>query len=258
MSYKITCYFNDPNITTTQIDIVWGESYTRGYNAATLEVYADMPVTFTATSTTGNVTWVYRVGSISSAAQEISTNPFTYEGEQDIWIRATSSGGGGGGGSWTSSSIGSYTVTTSGRIVDFNGLGGTTTQYAAITFSDNGTATFTGARDVYFYLSTDTSFNTSNGKPNNQVATDESYAGFSYTVSKNTTYYLWARVADPNYMVGTYTEITLMSGSVTTGSGFYIYTSSGWKKATPYIYSGGTWVKCKPCIYTSSGWIRGK
>lgn len=40
----------------------------------------------------------------------------------------------------------------------------------------------------------------------------------------------------------------------TTSSNTWIYTSSGWKLATPYIYTSSGWKEAQSYIYTSSGW----
>lgn len=40
----------------------------------------------------------------------------------------------------------------------------------------------------------------------------------------------------------------------TTSSNTWIYTSSGWKLATPYIYTSSGWKEAQVYVYTSSGW----
>jgi len=42
--------------------------------------------------------------------------------------------------------------------------------------------------------------------------------------------------------------------ATTTSSNTWIYTSAGWKLATPYVYTSSGWKEAQAYIYTSSGW----
>ena len=95
-SYVINCYFNDPNISGTQIYLSsTGVSYYGYYNnPPSVELYTSGFTMFTAEpgpfSYFGR--WVYRLGSPTAPQQFSYENPFVYQGESgDIYIRAESS-----------------------------------------------------------------------------------------------------------------------------------------------------------------------
>ena len=84
-----------------------------------------------------------------------------------------------------------------------------------------------------------------------------------YSVSYGTTYYYYnagsgwvkdkptAALYNQVWGISTDTSITLSNGSV------WVYTSSGWKLATPWIYTSSGWKEATAYIYTSSGWKEG-
>lgn len=116
----------------------------------------------------------------------------------------------------------------------------------------------TSSSDVIAYWGTSSNgIDTSTGVPNayNNVwdddGSDRNFNSGEITVAANTTYYLWVRC----YRNDTTAQITIYITAPTADTGkVWIYTSSGWKQATPYIYNGSSWVKAKAYIYTSSGW----
>ncbi len=92
MSYKITCYFNNENIASTDIYGANGfYEYTGYYGDTYISVGGfDGSSTFTANPESGCefTRWVYRLGSTSGTVKYSYSNPFTYTGTQDIYIRA--------------------------------------------------------------------------------------------------------------------------------------------------------------------------
>lgn len=116
----------------------------------------------------------------------------------------------------------------------------------------------TSSSDVIAYWGTSSNgIDTSTGVPNayNNVwdddGSDRNFNSGEITVAANTTYYLWVRC----YRNDTTAQIIIYITATTADTGkVWIYTSSGWKQATPYIYNGSSWVKAKAYIYTSSGW----
>lgn len=92
MSYKVTLYFNNEYIESTDFEASGGWYYYTGYYGDDfLEVggFSDSTV-FTANPTSdGEFTrWVYRLGSVSGTVKYSYSNPFIYTGTQDIYIRA--------------------------------------------------------------------------------------------------------------------------------------------------------------------------
>lgn len=100
MSYTITCYCNDETIKTTSVYIASaGITRTGTYGSSSLGDYEEFSVSglidswsakFTATPAPGCsfYRWVYRIGSTSATLQHSYSNPFTYTGGKNIYIRA--------------------------------------------------------------------------------------------------------------------------------------------------------------------------
>ena len=92
MSYKVTCYFNNEYIDSTNVYYSGGfYEYTGYYGEDFLEIGGfTESTTFTAyPSSDGEFTrWVYRLGSVSGTVKYSYANPFTYTGSEDIYIRA--------------------------------------------------------------------------------------------------------------------------------------------------------------------------
>ncbi len=85
-----------------------------------------------------------------------------------------------------------------------------------------------------------------------QSLSDWQSTGHTFTgLSSGTNYSISMYIATPDYLI----DSTSYSTDEDT-KGWYVYTSSGWKKATPYIYNGSKWVQCTPYLY-SGGWITG-
>lgn len=90
MSYAVTVYFNDETIESTDIYTSYF-SHTGYYDD---DYYSTSGLTFSVKFTANpasdcNFTrWVYRLGSTSGTVQYSYSNPFTYSGDQDIYIRA--------------------------------------------------------------------------------------------------------------------------------------------------------------------------
>jgi len=203
MSFSFTCYGNDETIASTDI-YVYGisQSYTVD-NGDTLSLSGfSYSIRFTANPASGcNFTrWVYRLGSTSGTVQYSYSNPFTYSGTQDIYIRAEGeeeyvepSD------SWELSSynLGSISALKSTSI----SLSSYTLYRYKVSFANSGTAKFytegTSA-DTYGFLSTSTGWDSENGTPSSPLKEDDDTNGapnffISYNVTAGTTYYIWVR-----------------------------------------------------------------
>ena len=203
MSFSFTCYGNDETIASTSI-YVYGisQSYTV-YNGDTLSLSGfSYSIRFTANPASGcNFTrWVYRLGSTSGTVQYSYSNPFTYSGDQDIYIRAEGeeeyvepSD------SWelSSSTIGSISALKSISI----SLSSYTLYRYKVSFANSGTAKFytegTSA-DTYGFLSTSTGWDSEDGAPTSPLKEDDDTNGapnffISYNVTAGTNYYIWVR-----------------------------------------------------------------
>ena len=202
MSFSFTCYGNDETIASTSI-YVYGisQSYTV-YNGDTLSLSGfSYSIRFTANPASGcNFTrWVYRLGSTSGTVQYSYSNPFTYSGDQDIYIRAEGeeeyvepSD------SWelSSSTIGSISALKSISI----SLSSYTLYRYKVSFANSGTAKFytegTSA-DTYGFLSTSTGWDSEDGAPTSPLKEDDTNGApnffISYNVTAGTNYYIWVR-----------------------------------------------------------------
>lgn len=85
-------------------------------------------------------------------------------------------------------------------------------------------------------------------------------SGFDTYVDPSYPQELWSTV---DYAISKYADgndyLYLCIAPVVTGSDSskcYIYTSSGWTRATPYIYTSSGWVQATPYIYNGSRWIQ--
>lgn len=198
MAYSITCYFNDADIDTTQIVVYGATTYTKKYGDANLS-YSGFTgdAQFTATPATGCIftQWVYRIGSTSAPVQYSTSNPFTYTGGQDIYIRAegeikevensysvTSKG------AWNAStvSIGAYEVLRYSYTPTVNG---TLTFYSTTT----GTDTIGWINDNSSYSVNSNGYPTSSSYYIGSYTDDSNESAFSATaeVVANKTYYLF-------------------------------------------------------------------
>lgn len=239
--------------------IVNGTSYS--YNGSTdpTNITVTTPVTFSCQLASGyNFSqWVYRVGSISGQQLTTTSQTFTYNQSSDIWIRAESTSSGGGG-TWE------YYIRRPGQItntysVSYSMAAGKG-EVLEISFANGGVATFSssGGVDTIGYLSTLTTYDAATGIPVSVIASDDDSGSgnnfeFSYNVLQGTTYYLFVRPYSTGSS-GTVTINIVPPGSSGT-SGWYVYTSNGWVKATPYIYING-WQQVTPYIFNGT-WQNG-
>ena len=200
MSYAITVYFNDEAIRSTNIYSSYF-SHTGSYGDEYYSTWGlSFAVQFTATPAENcNFTrWVYRLGSVTGDVQYSYANPFTYSGDQDIYIRAE--------GEITEPSTPSWNLSTAtpGTINDtYNRYFyvDTYTLYRhTVKFSNAGTAIFytESSIDTYGYLSTSSEWDSEHGTPSSYLKyNDDSGSGnnfsFTYDVAANTTYYVWVK-----------------------------------------------------------------
>lgn len=132
-------------------------------------------------------------------------------------------------------------------------------------FSPQSTGTYamytTGSLDTHGYLSTSAVFDNTNGVPTYYI-TDNDDAGSGnanckivYNLTAGTTYYFWVRPKSDSGQGQTTVIIEPPAGP--TNVGWWVYTNSGWKKATCWIYTNSGWVQTKPFIRASSAWVEG-
>ena len=204
MSFSFTCYGNDETIASTSI-YVYGisQSYTV-YNGDTLSLSGfSYNIRFTANPASGcNFTrWVYRLGSTSGTVQYSYSNPFTYSGTQDIYIRAE------GEEEYVepSDSWELYPYTFSSSLSTLQSVSISLSEYSLyrykVSFANSGTAKFytegTSA-DTYGFLSTSTGWDSADGAPTSPLKEDDDTNGapnffISYNVTAGTNYYIWVR-----------------------------------------------------------------
>lgn len=230
MAYKVTYYCNDSKILETSAEFYnsngalikysheYGDDVDLGpWSDFTFVVDSDYSeVTFRVTPDTGCKFshWVYRVGSTTATERTSTSNPFTYTGGQDIYIRAvgTEIGGGDDDDTWAckTGSIG----TLSGIYSKSFSFDRYNLIYCySVSFTNSGVATFytTGDCDTVGYLTQTTSWSVKPDEYGNDVAvprqylqTDDESGGddndpynhnfsISHEVSANTTYYIWIR-----------------------------------------------------------------
>ena len=199
MAFAFTCYGNDETIASTSIYATGiNMSYTVPYGE-TLDL-AGFPdsVRFTANPSEGCsfTRWVYRLGSTTGTVQYSTDNPFTYSGNEDIYIRAegisdVSES------TWniSSDSIGtlSYDTYTSVYLDEY------TLYRFSVSFAKSGNVTFStkGLVDTYGFLSTSPNWDSYNGVPTQFLASNDDSNGsdfsISYNVTAGTPYYVWVR-----------------------------------------------------------------
>jgi len=204
MSFAFTCYGNDDTIASTSIYATTiSQSYTV-YNGDTLTRSGfTYSVRFTANPASGcNFTrWVYRLGSTTGTVQYNYSNPFTYSGTQDIYIRAE--------GeeeyvepepdepTWskaTTQSLGTLSDTYNRYFYASN----YTVYPHSFKFENAGEARFycSSSDDTIAYLSTSTGFDSEYGEPTSILEEHDGGSGdfdFTYSVKANTTYILWVK-----------------------------------------------------------------
>lgn len=253
MAFAFTCYGNDESIASTSIYATGiNESYTVPYGETlNLGGFPDS-VRFTANPSTdcGFVRWVYRLGSTTGTVQYSYSNPFTYSGDEDIFIRAEGEydGTGGGGGTedtWVlkKNSLGPIYSDTSVTIT----LGQYELHRYAVSFANSGYATFytTGSVDTFGVISTSDGWIANSGIPDQLLASNDDgndhNFSISYYVTSGTPYYVWVRSAS-----GTETGITQLH--VTVPSGYNTWTIK--ETNIPTLLSGNSW----KVNYTGTGY----
>lgn len=210
MSFVINCYGLDGNgnaneaIESTDIYVYFiAQSYSvESGDTFSLGGFSD-EVKFTANPADGYVftRWVYRVGSATGTVKYSYDNPFTYDGTQDIYIRAE------GKEESTEPDEPTWTLVTAsvGTINEVFNDNFVAKEYRVyryrVKFEESGTATFytKGNTDTYGLLTTTTGFDEIDGFPTGDtlVEDDESGEGsnfkFSCKVEAGTNYYVWVR-----------------------------------------------------------------
>lgn len=207
MAFAFTCYGNDETIASTSI-------YATGINVSYTVPYGETlnlagfpdSVRFTANPATNCsfTRWVYRLGSTTGTVQYSTSNPFTYSGTQDIFIRAEGTESSSGGGSDNEDP---WTLDFYDYGVDVDYITGWSETYIrcktvycrAFTISDLGVLTLntTGSVDTVGYISTSPDFDYKNGKPIDFIAVNDDGEDINCSVScvaeEGKTYYIWYR-----------------------------------------------------------------
>lgn len=238
--YSITVYFNDSEISRTSISSStgWNTSGYYGDNYISSSGFPDSSTcTFTAVPASGSTfsCWAYRLGSTSGTLQYSYSNPFTYTGGSNIYIRAISSGGG-------VQPVTTYTAHIYNHLSDNEGI-------ASVAYSLSDGRSGSVAEGTYLNL-TDIRSSTSISF----TATPRSGYAFSY--------WLYRIGSDTNPLMtsyyGTFTHSTgediwirPVSAKVKSGN-LYVY-NNGWLSVTPYIYDGSQWKECTSYLYYN-GW----
>lgn len=201
MSYKITVYFQDECIDNTYI---YTNYFTyRGYYGD--DYYSTSGLTFQVRFTANPASgcsftrWVYRLGSTTGTVRYSYSNPFTYTGDQDIYIRAEGEYDEPEIDYWTlgSANLGTITSDTSVNL----SIRPYTLYRRKVTFSESGTAKFYTegtSVDTIGYLSTSTGWDDEYGEPSSYLEYDDDSNGMpnfyiSYEVTANKAYYIWVR-----------------------------------------------------------------
>lgn len=225
MSYSIECYFNDSTIAITRAYTSYWDSGNKAYNSSDLVASGftgSMTFQATAASNCSFKQWVYHVGKISNPTQYSTSNPFVYTGEENIYIRAEGQTNG----TTTPTDPTSWYVTAqsvglvSSSYQKSFSVGEYQIYRLSVSFANSGTATFysSGSLDTRGFLSTSTAWSSSTGVPTNILTEDDDSGGsanfsFTYSVTANTTYYLYLRAYSDQYSGTTTVNITPPAGS---------------------------------------------
>lgn len=225
-------------------------------------------VRFTAQMNSGYkfVQWVYREGSTTGTVQYSTSNPFTYRGGQNLYIRAeTEEDSSSGSTTWETVLLDNMnnidTKQTESIYIDAY-----TIYRISVSPKHSGILTVysEGNLDTIGYLSQNIWMNTDGSAPfstltENDDSGDSDNFKFSYTVEAGEEYYIFVRCydgddeGDVDIIVIPPTESTVVSGG-----GMYIYLANeGWVKYTPYIYVNGDWEQCSPCLFVNNNWEQG-
>lgn len=208
MAYKVTVYFNDEDIASTNIygyktddPMGWVDSdYSYGQSAM-IANFANT-VKFKATPASGCefTRWVYRIGGDSGDQKYSYANPFSYSGTDEIIIRAEGQKTSGGDDTeelWSlvPDTLGLVTGQTSVTIV----LQSYVVYMFSVEFENDGIAKFytTGNVNTYGQLSEFSNFDTNDGVADNDCAEDTDSGEddnfyFEFDVVSGTTYYVFA------------------------------------------------------------------
>lgn len=184
MSYAITVYFRDECIDNTYI---YTSYFThRGYYGDDYYTTSGLTfsVKFTATPA-DNCTftrWVYRLGSTSGTVQYSYDNPFTYNGDQDIFIRAEGESEGGSDSRWSAWQEERLNISTYSQSVDIYNYETGNYQLEpynvhryTVVFDYSGYAHFytVGDVDTIGFLSDEYDWNSENSGPLYEIASDD-------------------------------------------------------------------------------------
>lgn len=211
MAFTITCYGLDGNgeaneaIESTDIDV---SAISQSYSVASGDTFSlggfAYPIKFTANPTEGYVftRWVYRLGSATGTVKYSYANPFTYDGDQDIYIRAEGEEEGAVEPDEPTWTLVTATVRDTSEVFNDNFE---TEEYEVyryrVNFEKSGTASFytKGDLDTYGLLTTTTGFDEIDGFPTGDTLAEDDESGegsnfkFTYNVEADTNYYVWVR-----------------------------------------------------------------
>lgn len=211
MAFSINCYGLDGNgnaneaIESTDIYVYFiAQSYSvDSGDTFSLGGFSD-EVKFTANPADGYVftRWVYRVGSATGTVKYSYDNPFTYDGTQDIYIRAEGKEEGSGEPDEPTWTLVTATIRDTSEVFNDNFESEEYEVYRyRVNFEESGRASFytKGDLDTYGLLTTTTGFDEIDGFPTGTTLAEDDESGegsnfkFTYDVEADTNYYVWVR-----------------------------------------------------------------
>lgn len=199
--------------------------------------------------------WVVRIGAITNKPQEITSNPYEYDGEEDLWIRAEAE--------LDTSLLYNLDTTALGTVTESASasflVSERTLYRMSLKFENDGTATFysTGDCNTIGYLTTSSAWSNTTGMPSSTLYAHDDDSGadlnykFTYDVAQDITYYYWFKTSNPEE-TGYVTAHVIPPGLK--GGNVYIYTADGWKQTAVYIYDGSSWKPVKVSMFDGTTW----
>lgn len=195
---QYTIYATDECIRRTKVEDDSGITYVVDYDEGPMTGSYNGSIEFTAVAASGCVftRWVYRLGSTTAAQKTSTSNPFTYSGGQNIYIRAEGEIEEGEE-EWTLVSSSEGLIT---EQKDYSVSIASNTLYRyKVSFDETGTVIFysSGKVDTIGYISETSAWEPADGEPTYGVSDDDSGDSdnfyLEYDVIEGENYYFWFR-----------------------------------------------------------------